>query len=571
MSQHLACFISALKHAGYVPAEEAKNLTSRHANVIGLAQHVAGEMGLTAPELATQIARRFNVPVFDISVMNPSTFPENIVDIKLVEKYSVLPLFKRGNQLFLAVLDPTNVQLIDEITFTARLDINIVVADAVAMEVATKRFREANEVNLQDIIGGDDVDMNSPFEALEVTEAQDDISSLGVGTDDAPVVTYVQRILVDAVSKGASDIHVEPFEKQLRVRFRVDGILYTIASQPIALARRMVARIKILSQLDIAERRVPQDGRMKMLLTSSKSIDLRVNTLPTIYGEKVVLRILDSQSTPLDLKSLGFDKQQLESYKAAIDRPYGMILITGPTGSGKTVTLYSALNMLNQPTKNILTVEDPVEIQLNGIIQVNINEKANLGFAEALRAFLRQDPDIIMVGEIRDLETAEIAIKASQTGHLVLSTLHTNSAPATLTRLINMGIPAYNLGSAVQLIAAQRLLRLLCSDCKVPATLPPDVLLKAGFAEHQLEGLQLYAANQSGCADCTGGYRSRIAIFQVMPISERLRSVMIEGGNEQQLEKIAEEEGVLSLRASGLQKVRAGVTSLEEVDRVTNL
>ena len=381
----------------------------------------------------------------------------------------------------------------------------------------------------------------------------------------------MNKILVDAINRGASDIHIEPFERELRVRFRIDGILHAITSQPISFAARIVARIKILARLDIAERRAPQDGRVKLKISKNKAYDFRVNTLPTVYGEKVVMRILDSSSANLDLTTLGFTDAQLATYKSVVHRPYGMVLITGPTGSGKTVTLYSALNMLNEPSKNISTVEDPVEIQLPRIAQVNINERANLGFADSLRAFLRQDPDIIMLGEIRDLETAEIAIKASQTGHMVLSTLHTNDAPSTLTRLLNMGVPAFNVASAVHLIVAQRLVRRLCPNCKVPAALPEKVLTEAGFDKDQLKDLELFRADDKGCPSCTEGYRGRTGVFQVMPISEAIKTLIMQGCTEQDIEQQTLREGTLDLRAAGLAKVSEGVTSLEEIERVTNV
>jgi len=368
-----------------------------------------------------------------------------------------------------------------------------------------------------------------------------------------------------------SDIHIEPFEKELRVRYRLDGVLRKVATQSSSLAGRIAARIKILSQLDIAERRAPQDGRVKLKLSKSKAFDFRVSTLPTVWGEKIVMRLLDSSAAKLNLETLGFSEQQLDQYKFAVGRPYGMVLITGPTGSGKTVTLYSALNMLNDPEKNISTVEDPVEIQLPGITQVNINERANLTFATALKAFLRQDPDILMLGEIRDLETAEIAIKAAQTGHMVLSTLHTNDGPATLTRLLNMGVPAFNVASAVQLIVAQRLARRLCKSCKIEADIPANALIEIGFKEDELSNFILYQANPKGCSRCSSGYKGRVGIFQVMPISENIRTVIMEGGTEQDIERTANKEGILDLRTSGLEKVKEGVTSLEEIERVTNV
>ena len=386
---------------------------------------------------------------------------------------------------------------------------------------------------------------------------------------DTPIVRFVNKILLDAIKKGASDIHLEPYEKKFRVRFRVDGVLHEITTPPVTLAARIVARVKILSKLDIAERRAPQDGRMKLRLSKHRSIDFRVSTLPTLYAEKCVIRILDTTATTLGIDALGFEDKQKEAYLEAINRPYGMILVTGPTGSGKTVTLYTALNMLNSPERNVSTVEDPVEINLPGVNQVTINEKANLTFSAALRAFLRQDPDIIMVGEIRDLETADIAIKASQTGHLVLSTLHTNDAPSSLTRLLNMGVAPFNVASTVHLIMAQRLVRKLCLGCKKEVKVPEPALLNLGFREDELNDLQIFSP--VGCDACTSGYKGRIGIFQVMPVTTDMGSLIMRGCTELDITEIARNEGVADLRRSGLNKVKEGITGLEEIERVTNL
>jgi type IV pilus assembly protein PilB len=412
--------------------------------------------------------------------------------------------------------------------------------------------------------------MDSDLDNLDVSGGDEQPAGTDVtdsDIDDAPVVRFVNKVLLDAINKGASDIHLEPYEKEFRVRFRHDGVLHEFATPPRSLAMRIIARLKVMSRMNIAERRVPQDGRIKMNLSKNRSIDFRVNTLPTLYGEKVVLRILDSSASQLGIEVLGFEDYQKKLYLDALKKPYGMILVTGPTGSGKTVSLYTGLSILNTPDVNISTCEDPVEINMVGVNQVNVNNKAGLNFAVALRAFLRQDPDIIMVGEIRDLETAEIAVKAAQTGHLVLSTLHTNDAPQTLTRLANMGVPPYNIASAVHLIMAQRLARRLCSKCKKEIQIPHEALLRSGFREDQLEGLTIFAP--VGCDSCTGGYKGRTGIYQVMPVSEEMGHLIMEGCNSMQLEEQARREGIADLREAGLRKVAAGVTSLEEVDRVT--
>ena len=415
---------------------------------------------ISSNDLSKTLSAQFGTPLFDIESLDPESFPVNLIEFKLVERHLVLPFYHHGKNLFVAMVDPTNKAALDEIQFYTGLQVVPIQVEFSALDRIISRLLEENDASLADFLGEGEIELEADEDGVK------DDDDLDFDPNEAPIVRYVNKILVDAINKGTSDIHVEPFEKELRIRYRIDGILHTITTQPISFATRITARIKILAKLDIAERRIPQDGRVKLKISRNKAYDFRVNTLPTVYGEKTVMRILDSSAANLDLSILGFTEQQLSHYTATVQRPYGMVLITGPTGSGKTVTLYSALNMLNTPTKNISTVEDPVEIQLSGVTQVNINEKAHLGFADALRAFLRQDPDIIMLGEIRDLETAEIAIKASQTGHMVLSTLHTNDAPSTLTRLLNMGVPAFNVASAVQLIVAQRLVRRLCSNCK---------------------------------------------------------------------------------------------------------
>jgi len=470
-----------------------------------------------------------------------------------------------NKHLFVAILDPVNTTALKEIQFKTNLPVTPLQASPSDLARSISQAEAALEDNMLDALDADgDLD---EFGDLDVLDDEADLADED-GIDEAPIVKYVNKLLLDAIRQEASDIHIEPFEKKLRVRFRTDGVLRTVAKQPIALANKIAARVKILSKMDIAERRVPQDGRMKIKISKSKAIDFRVNTLPTMYGEKIVIRVLAMGNEGLTLDMLGFTETQLKHYEEAVKQPYGMVLITGPTGSGKTVSLYTALGMLNNDDINISTAEDPVEINVEGINQVNIHDKAGLDFASALRAFLRQDPDIIMVGEIRDLETAEIAIKASQTGHLVLSTLHTNDAPATLTRLMNMGVPAFNIASAVTLIVAQRLGRRLCSNCKEPTEIPDQALIQLGVKKSELKDFKPYKA--VGCTRCVEGYKGRVGIFQVMQITEAIKELIMGGCTQLDIEKLAEKEGVLDLRQAGLLKVKEGVTTLEEVQRVTN-
>ena len=522
--------------------------------------HVVEKKVLDSAQIAIAASQEFGVPLFDLEALDIENAPIKLVDEKLIRKHHVLPLFKRGNRLFLGVSDPT-LQGLDEIKFHTGLTTEAVVVEEHKLVTAIETAMSAGETAMSDLLDAD-LD-NLDIDISDESQASDD--SLDV--DDAPVVRFVNKILLDAINGGASDIHFEPYEKSFRIRFRQDGMLHEVASPPINIASRLTARVKVMSRMNIAERRVPQDGRIKMVLSKNRSIDFRVNTCPTLYGEKIVLRILDPTSAQLGIEALGFEEEQRTAFMKAIGKPYGMILVTGPTGSGKTVSLYTALNILNQPDINISTVEDPVEIQVPGINQVNMNTKTGLTFAEALRAFLRQDPDIVMVGEIRDLETAEIAVKAAQTGHLVLSTLHTNDAPQTLTRLANMGVPPFNIASSVLLIMAQRLARRLCEYCKTPDDVPKEALLEEGFKEDELNSLEVYKA--VGCDRCTQGYKGRVGIFQVMPVSEEMGRMIMEGGTSIQLAQEAEKEGVASLRESGLRKVKAGVISLEELNRVT--
>ncbi len=527
-------------------------------------QYMVANNVLDSRRIALAAAREFGVPLLDMEAIDPTELPSSLVQEKLIRKHHAIPLFKRGNRLFLAVSDPTNHQGLDEIRFNTGLATEAVLVEEDKLASAIEHMQDSSDAasTLEDIT---DTDLDN-LDIADEDDANRDDSDLNV--DEAPIVRYVNKILVDAINVGASDIHFEPFEKTFRIRFRQDGLLNEVGSPPVNLASRLVARLKVMSRMNIAERRVPQDGRIKLKLSRNRDIDFRVNTLPTLYGEKVVLRILDSSTAKIGVEKLGFEDEQRAAFLNSIKKPYGMILVTGPTGSGKTVTLYTALNMLNQKDVNISTVEDPVEIQVTGINQVNMNPKTGLTFASALRAFLRQDPDIIMVGEIRDLETAEIAVKAAQTGHLVLSTLHTNDAPQTLTRLANMGVAAFNIASSVLLIMAQRLARRLCDNCKTVEDVPREALLAEGFTQEDIDqGLKIY--RPVGCNMCTQGYKGRLGIFQVMPVSDAIGRIIMEGGNSIQLADQTAKEGWQDLRASGLRKVKAGVTSLEELNRVT--
>ncbi|NKN34016.1 type IV-A pilus assembly ATPase PilB [Marichromatium bheemlicum] len=542
-------------------AIEAQEAATRQRNTF--VGHLVGQGLLSSRAIAVAAAEEFGVPVIDLEARELSDLPINLVDERLIRKHHALPLFRRGNRLFLAVSDPTNDQALEEIRFNTGLTTDAVLVEEDKLQAAIEAAIEAQDTTMSEIM---DADLEKLEIAPDEDEERDDGSEANI--DEAPIVRYVNKILVDAITAGASDIHFEPYEKFFRVRFRQDGLLQEVANPPQSIANRLVARLKVMSRMNIAERRIPQDGRIKLKLSRSRDIDFRVNTLPTLYGEKVVLRILDSSSAQVGIDALGFEPEQRDTFLKAISKPYGMILVTGPTGSGKTVSLYTALNILNEPDINISTVEDPVEIQVPGINQVNMNPKTGLTFAAALRAFLRQDPDIVMVGEIRDLETAEIAVKAAQTGHLVLSTLHTNDAPQTLTRLANMGVAPFNIASSVLLIMAQRLARRLCLHCRQPHELPPEALRAEGFSEAEIEeGLTIY--KPVGCERCTKGYKGRVGIFQVMPISEEISRLILEGGNSMQLAEQARREGIADLRQSGLRKVKNGLTSLEELNRVT--
>ncbi|VAW83486.1 Type IV fimbrial assembly, ATPase PilB [hydrothermal vent metagenome] len=510
---------------------------------------------------AESAANEFGVPLFDLDAMDMEVAAVELVDESLILKHHALPLCKRANRLFVAVSDPTNLQALDEIKFHTDVTTEQILVDEAKLAVAISKIAESQDSVIADL-------GNADLDGLEITggdeaPAEDDDDP---DVDDTPIVRFVHKILLDAINKGVSDIHMEPYEKTYRVRYRLDGILQEVVSPPNNLASKIAARLKVMSRLDISERRVPQDGRMKMRISKNRAIDFRVSTCPTLFGEKIVMRILDPASASLGIEVLGYEAAQQKLFIDAIHKPYGMVLVTGPTGSGKTVSLYTALSILNTADRNISTAEDPVEINLPGINQVNVNPRVGLTFSAALKSFLRQDPDIIMVGEIRDIETGEIAIKAAQTGHMVLSTLHTNDAPQTLTRLINMGVAPFNIASAVSLIIAQRLARRLCEHCKEPIDIPRDALLREGFKEEQLEDIQLFAP--IGCDNCSKGYKGRVGIYQVMPISEAMGKLIMEGGNALQLAALAADEGVYDLRQSGLLKVKRGLTSLEEINRV---
>ena len=516
-----------------------------------------------ADVLAAIAADEYGIPLIDISAFNLSQAPVSLVSEALIEKHQALPLHLRGNQLFIGMKDPTDHELIDEIAFSSGFHVEPILVSANQLESAIERAMEATSPAFDDFDeeeGLEDVAFQIDAESIE------DSATADLAVDETPVVRFINKVLLDAIRKGASDIHFEPYETRYRIRYRLDGVLKNVAGPPIQMSRRLSSRLKVMAGLDIAEKRVPQDGRIKLNLSRTKSIDFRVSTCPTLFGEKVVLRILDSAATKLGIEQLGFDSDQQLLFHAAVKKPYGMILATGPTGSGKTVSLYTALQMLNEEGRNISTVEDPVEIRVHGINQVQQNTKQGMTFARALRAFLRQDPDTIMVGEIRDLETAEIAIKAAQTGHLVLSTLHTNDAPQSVTRLMNMGVPSYNITSAINLIVAQRLIRTL-HKCKKKLELPPEALLQAGFEKQDLEDLDLY--QPVGCSECNEGYRGRSGLFEVMPISDSIAKIILEEGGSIQIGNQARQEGILDLRQSALKKVAAGITDLIEINRVT--
>ena len=516
---------------------------------------------IDSKDLAEQCIDLFRVPYFDLRDFDPAKIPPDLIKEKLIRKHHILPLVQKGRKIYIAASDPTDYGAFENFEFSTGFSCEVVVVDYIQLDNKIEQLLDASgSLNLSD-------DEFQEFADLD-SESQKDSMTTEDEKDDAPIIVYINKILMDAIKKGASDLHFEPYEHKYRIRFRIDGILHEVASPPNTLATKLSARIKVMSRLDIAEKRKPQDGRIKLKITERKSIDFRVSTMPTLWGEKIVMRILDSSSAMLGIDVLGYEPEQKKLYMDALSQPQGMILVTGPTGSGKTVSLYTGLNILNQPERNISTAEDPVEINLEGVNQVQINIKADMTFANALRAFLRQDPDVVMVGEIRDLETAEISIKAAQTGHLVLSTLHTNSAPETITRLLNMGVPAYNVASSISLIIAQRLARRLCSKCKTPEILPDEELTRQGFSEQQISEMTLYTPK--GCDSCTDGYKGRVGIYEVMQITPEIAQIIMRGGNSLEIADVSLKAGFNNLRLSGIRKAAEGVTSLAEINRVTN-
>jgi len=519
-----------------------------------------------ARDIAIAASNEFGVPLFDLDALAIDLDTVRLVSDKLLTKHRVLPLFKRGKRMFLAVADPTDTHAVDEIKFQTGLGVDAVVVEDDKLQRAVDKAIEQHEAQITTFTEEDGVDL----ENLEVSGGEDELEKVVSRDDveDAPIVRFINKLMLDAIRRGASDIHFEPYEKIYRVRFRIDGVLREIAQPPVQLAGKLSARLKVMSRLDIAERRVPQDGRIKMRLSKTRAIDFRVSTCPTLFGEKIVLRILDPAQAAMGIDSLGYEPFQKDLYVKYLAKPQGMILVTGPTGSGKTVSLYTGLVMLNREDTNISTAEDPSEINLPGVNQVNVNPKVGLTFAAAMRAFLRQDPDVIMVGEVRDLETAEIAIKAAQTGHLVLSTLHTNDAPQTLTRLIDMGVKPYAIATSVSLIIAQRLARRLCMTCRQPMEIPKEALLKEGFGEEDVAaGLRIYGPK--GCTSCSDGYKGRVGIYQVLPVTDAIARIILAGGSAVEIGAEAAREGVWDLRRAGLEKIKAGLTSIQEVNSIT--
>lgn len=520
---------------------------------------------ISAEKIAETSSRAFGFPYFNLDSLNPDYLPAKSIDLKLMQTNRVIALQNRNNVLFVALSDPTNLHSLDSVQFQMGMTLSPVVVEDDKLGKWIDKVVESKDTSMSSLDTGDDFDleMGGDDQDNEVDNTQE--------VDDAPVVKYLQKMLLDAINIGASDLHFEPYEKFYRIRYRVDGILKEVAQPPLAIKEKLASRIKVISNMDISEKRIPQDGRMKLVLSKTRTIDFRVSTLPLIHGEKIVMRILDPTSATLGIEALGYEPAQKESLLSAVSRPYGLVLVTGPTGSGKTVSLYTCLNILNNPGVNIATAEDPCEIPLAGINQVNVNDKQGLTFAAALKSFLRQDPDIIMIGEIRDLETADMAIKAASTGHMVLSTLHTNDAPTTLTRLMNMGVAPFNIASAVTLITAQRLARRLCKNCKVPIDAPKEALLKVGFIEEDFkQELQLYGPKENGCELCNNGYKGRVGIYQVMPITDAISRIIMTNGNAIDIADQAKKEGVNDLRRSGILKVMQGLTSIAEVEAVTN-
>ncbi|NRP35553.1 Type II secretion system protein E [Marinobacterium sp. xm-d-579] len=565
-SSNLSGLAKRLVSDGVFTAETAQQaLLKARAEQRSFISYLIANRVISARRAASAASEEFGLPVLDLDAIPLDVIPKDVVDSKVIVRHHALPLMKRNSRLYVAISDPTNIKALDEMRFTSGLPTEAILVeeDKLTRKIEMVLDSEDSSASLGDL--GD-----SDLDNLEVsdTELPKEESSAEDAASDAPIVRFINKILLDAINGGASDIHFEPYEKSYRVRSRIDGILQEVSSPPRNLAARLSARLKVMSNMDIAERRVPQDGRIKLKISAKRSIDFRVNSLPTLWGEKIVLRILDPSSAKMGVDALGFEPGQRELYLDTLARPQGMVLVTGPTGSGKTVTLYTGLNILNEEERNISTAEDPVEINMDGINQVHVNPKVGLTFAEALRAFLRQDPDVVMVGEIRDLETAEIAIKAAQTGHMVLSTLHTNSAPETLTRLRNMGVASFNIATSATLIIAQRLARRLCTGCKKQTDIPHETLLEQGFEESQLADLHLFEHNPEGCPRCNRGYRGRVGIYEMLEVTPAVAECIMENGSSLDILEVAKREGFATLRTAGLKKVAEGLTSLEEMNRV---
>ncbi|MFN3893317.1 type IV-A pilus assembly ATPase PilB [Acinetobacter sp. RIT592] len=556
-------FIRRLVEEGVISAEDMRSaLAHAKQEKVDIVAELINQQQLSPTIIAETISVEFGEPLFDISAYDPAQILRDAIDEKLITKYRILPIFKNSSILYVATSNPTNIEAIDAVRFSTKLNIETIIVEHNKLEkLIEQNFTEESTFEFDE-----EFDLDVDVESADPNKEEDD-SNKG---EEAPIVKYINKLLIDAIRMGASDLHFEPYEKIYRVRYRVDGVLRQIATPPLQLANRLSSRLKVMSQMDISEKRVPQDGRIKLKLSKNKAIDFRVNSLPTLFGEKLVLRILDPSSAMLGIDALGYEPEQKELFMQALDKPQGMLLITGPTGSGKTVSLYTGLNILNREDTNISTAEDPVEINLQGINQVNVNNKVGLTFSAALKSFLRQDPDIVMVGEIRDLETAEIAIKAAQTGHMVMSTLHTNSAPETLTRLRNMGVPSFNIATSVNLVIAQRLARRLCSQCKKPADIPKQSLLEMGFTETDLQQPEFQIYEPVGCNECREGYKGRVGIYEVMKVTPEISRIIMEDGNALEIADASARAGFNNLRRSGLIKVMQGVTSLQEVNRVTS-
>lgn len=555
-----------LIHQKLLSEEEATAIqTAANSKQVSFINQILQSRQLTALQVAQAASHAFGFPLLDLNTMNADFIPAKGISPQMMQNYRAMTLYNRGNNMFVALSDPTNLHLLDEVQFQTGKTLVPVIVEDDKLGKWIDKLVEARDTSMQSLVSDDDFGLDTD------PEEKDSEAEAVVEIDDAPVVKYIHKILLDAINMGASDLHFEPYEKFYRIRYRVDGILREIAQPPLAIKEKLASRIKVISNLDISEKRVPQDGRMKLVLSKTRTIDFRVSTLPLINGEKIVMRILDPSSAKLGIDALGYEPDQKEALLRAVTRPYGLVLVTGPTGSGKTVSLYTCLNILNEPGVNISTAEDPAEIPLAGINQVNVNDKQGLTFSAALKSFLRQDPDIIMIGEIRDLETADMAIKAASTGHMVLSTLHTNDAPSTLTRLVNMGVAPFNIASAVSLITAQRLARKLCPHCKRPADIPRETLLNMGYTEAELDGSwRPYSANPEGCDHCNQGYKGRVGIYQVMPVSDEMSRIIMKNGTSHDIADQAQKEGIRDLRQSGLLKIKQGLTSLEEIEAVTN-